>query len=85
MRRNFAGNHAGSGFTVPDHPDVLISMDNLAAYLGTSRRTIDRFAITGSGPKRCVLGHKLVRFRWGDVLAWIEHNGRNSTSDPGNR
>ena len=52
-------------------PDTFLSRSAVAAKIGTSVRTLDRWAVDGNGPPMIALGRRRV-YRWGDVLAWLE-------------
>jgi prophage regulatory protein len=52
-------------------PDELMDEEEVAALLGTSRRTLQRLRQRGEGPAYFKVGRK-VRFRYGAVLAWLQ-------------
>lgn len=68
------------------HPETTVSLPRLldqkrlAAYLGKSTAWCERARWAGEGPKFIKLGRH-VRYRAGDVEAWIEANARQSTND----
>ncbi|KQW45243.1 AlpA family transcriptional regulator [Nocardioides sp. Root1257] len=51
--------------------DPLLSMENLAEYLGVPIATIYDWRVDGKGPRGIRVGRH-VKFTTGDVLAWIE-------------
>jgi predicted DNA-binding transcriptional regulator AlpA len=51
--------------------DVLLSRKELAAALGVSSRTVDRWIADGTGPPATVLPSGRRRWRWGDVRQWL--------------
>ncbi len=48
------------------HYDRLFSRQELADYLGESRRTLER-----DGPPYVRLGQRRIAYRWSDVEAWL--------------
>ncbi len=59
---------------------ALMTQAELAQYLGKSTAWAERSRWDGSGPGFVKLG-KSVRYRAGDVLAWIDANARRNTSE----
>jgi predicted DNA-binding transcriptional regulator AlpA len=55
----------------------LLSPTGLGASFWRSRR------LKGDGPVYIKISSRAVRYRWGDVLDWIETLKRSSTSDQG--
>jgi excisionase family DNA binding protein len=49
----------------------LLSRKELAAALGVSTRTVDRWIRDGEGPPATLLPGGRRRWRWGDVQAWL--------------
>jgi predicted DNA-binding transcriptional regulator AlpA len=47
-----------------------LTTPELAAELGRSTRTLDRWALTGDGPPRTLIGRKTL-YRRDAVLAWL--------------
>jgi predicted DNA-binding transcriptional regulator AlpA len=60
--------------------DSLLNQKQAARILGLSVRTLERYRITGTGPRYVRLG-RLIRYRPNDLKEWIERNLRNSTSE----
>ncbi len=58
----------------------LMDQRELAAYVGKSTAWCERARWAGEGPRFIKLGRH-VRYRADDVLAWIEANAKQSTSD----
>ncbi len=52
----------------------LLDMVEVAALLGTSKRTVIRYRDSGVLPPAVRVGPRLVRWRRGDLEAWI-HGG----------
>lgn len=53
-----------------------------AKYLGLSRRTLEKFRCTGSGPAYLKLGRRAM-YTLADLDEWAMSRRRTSTSDPG--
>ncbi len=51
---------------------ILMSVDELAEYLGENKRTIYRYIQTGDCPKYIRLTAKNLKFDKADVDAWLE-------------
>jgi predicted DNA-binding transcriptional regulator AlpA len=54
------------------HPDDMLTKVQLGKALNVSTRTIDRWIAEGSGPPLIRLPRGRLRWRWGDVLRWVE-------------
>ncbi|WP_277983941.1 helix-turn-helix transcriptional regulator [Sphingomonas faeni] len=52
-----------------------------AKYLGTSRSTLERKRIDGSGPSFRKLGSRMVAYAVSDLDAWASQEVLNSTSE----
>lgn len=62
--------------------DLLLSRAEVQERFGLSRRFLEIAAVRGDGPPMFKLG-RAVRYRTGDLRAWIETRRRVSTSDEG--
>jgi predicted DNA-binding transcriptional regulator AlpA len=51
--------------------DSLLNQKQAARILGLSVRTLERYRITGTGPRYVRLG-RLIRYRPNDLKEWIE-------------
>jgi predicted DNA-binding transcriptional regulator AlpA len=51
--------------------DDMLSRAELAAALSVSTRTVDRWIAEGTGPPYVRLPRGMLRWRWGDVQAWL--------------
>jgi len=71
------------GRPIPEHPDALIRTAEAAFLLGLSSRTLETLRLRGGGPAFIAVTRKAVRYRRGDIDAWIADRRRVSTSDPG--
>lgn len=58
----------------------LMDQRDLAHYLGKSVAWCERARWAGEGPRYIKLGRH-VRYRADDVIAWIEENARESTTE----
>ncbi len=72
-----------AGRPIPEHPDALLHTAEAALLLGLSPRTLEAFRLRGGGPPYIAVTPKAVRYRRGDLEAWIAARRRVSTSDPG--
>jgi predicted DNA-binding transcriptional regulator AlpA len=53
-------------------PSDMLNKVQLAAALSVSTRTIDRWIATGEAPTYVVLPSNRLRWRWSDVMRWLE-------------
>lgn len=53
-------------------PDPLLDRRQLAEWFGVDVDTVKGWDERGRGPRRCVLGHRTIRYRRSDVEAWLE-------------
>lgn len=74
---------APAGRIIPSDDDALLFQSEAAYLLGNSERTLEAWRLHGGGPPFIALGRRTVRYRRGDLLAWIAARRRQSTSDPG--
>lgn len=66
----------------PDDLDRLLHEQAAADLLAISFRTLQAWRVRGGGPRFCKIG-RAVRYRRRDLIAWVEEQGRASTSDQG--
>ena len=64
--------------------DRYMTTREAAAFLGLSHRTLDRYRVSGEGPRFHKFGNR-VRYLRADVQAWAAERCRSSTSDQGER
>lgn len=63
----------------------LMSIEDLAEYLGDSKRTIYKYIKEGTGPPHIRINSKNIKFDRADVDEWLEskkvhpHNGPTKT------
>ena len=65
-----------------DDDAIYMGTRELAAFLGLSPRTLDRYRVTGAGPKFHKFGNR-VRYARADIEAWVAEHRYSSTSDEG--
>ena len=70
--------------TTDDEAETLLKTDQLAKRLGISLITIRKWRVVGggAGPDYIRCG-RAVRYRWSDVLDWMERRRTTSTSEVG--
>jgi hypothetical protein len=66
---------------LPTDPDALLTTAQAAELLGLSARTLEKWRVTGAGPRFVDMG--VIRYRRRDLLVWVEARLRRSTSDSG--
>ena len=54
-----------------------------ARLLGLSRKTLQKYRLTGEGPRYVLVSARCIRYRLCDIKTWQESRLRESTSDPG--
>lgn len=59
---------------------MTLTTEEAAEYTRLSVPTLNRFRVTGEGPKFLKLGGA-VRYRKSDIEAWLDANLQNSTSE----
>ena len=63
--------------------DILMTPPQTAQMTGLTERGLEGMRYKGGGPPFIRISARCVRYRRGDLLAWIESRRRNSTSDDG--
>ena len=58
----------------------VLNTREAAAFLRLGKPTLERFRLTGAGPRYCKLGGA-VRYRRADLEAWLESRLTQSTSE----
>jgi predicted DNA-binding transcriptional regulator AlpA len=59
---------------------TILDQKRVASLLGISTRTLERYRVSGTGPRYVKLG-KLVRYLKTDIDAWIEQNHSGSIAE----
>ncbi len=62
--------------------DRLVSAQELATYLGVPIGTVYSWRYRREGPPSMRIGRHL-RYRWGEVQAWLDNRTMNGASDGG--
>lgn len=63
--------------------DDYVSEATLEERTEISRRQWQRWRTKGNGPPCVILGRRLVRYRWGDVVDWLMQSGQASGGGSG--
>jgi predicted DNA-binding transcriptional regulator AlpA len=58
--------------------DQMLSTPQLAVLLGVSEVWLETLRQKKQGPKWIVLGPRCVRYRMGDILAWLKARARST-------
>jgi predicted DNA-binding transcriptional regulator AlpA len=61
--------------------EVFLSEKEVSIRTGTSPRTWQAYRVRGIGPKYIRLSSRCIRYKWSDVVEWLESNKRSSTSE----
>lgn len=57
--------------SVGSSPEALATTEEVAAFLGHPKHTLEQWRSQGKGPK-FIKFPRHVRYRWSDVNAWLE-------------
>lgn len=58
----------------------ILTTKEAASYVRLSTPTLERFRLTGAGPRYCKLGRS-VRYRRADLDSWLANRLLHSTSE----
>jgi predicted DNA-binding transcriptional regulator AlpA len=58
--------------------DTLLSTKQVAALFGVSTQCLELWRKQGSGPQWVKLGPRTTRYRYGNVVKWLNQRGRLS-------
>ena len=61
--------------------DDLLSTKEVASWLGCSPQWLEVGRFRGYGPKFCRLNPKRIRYRRGDIRAWLSERCHSSTAE----
>ena len=61
-------------------PEEHIPTKDVARRTGTSPRLWDSYRANGEGPTFVKLSSRCIRYRWGDVLAWLDSRKLKSSN-----
>jgi predicted DNA-binding transcriptional regulator AlpA len=67
------------------HPDQLVSTRQLFNYTELTVRFWERRRMSGDTPPYIYISKRAVRYRWGDVVEWLNKRMRNNTADIGGK
>jgi len=62
-------------------PDQLLTTAELGEYLGVSKQSLAQMRTNGTGPRFIRASAGNIRYRWAEVMAWIEANSHESTDE----
>jgi predicted DNA-binding transcriptional regulator AlpA len=67
----------------PSSPDLdALEMERqAAAFLGVTVRALQKWRVTGSGPRFVRISSRCIRYRRRDLIAWIEARLKSSTAE----
>lgn len=60
--------------------EQLLTTEQAAVYLGTTRRTLEAWRYVGAGPVFVKLRGRMVRYRPSDLEAFVAKGARTNTS-----
>lgn len=63
------------------HPEEMLATKEVAAWLGVSIQFLEIGRTRGYGPKFKRITDKMIRYRCGDVLDWLESRTHACTSE----
>lgn len=61
-------------------PHTKLVTEDAAAYVGSARKTLEKYRVVGGGPPFIKNGRKVV-YQVSDLDRWIDARRRNSTSE----
>lgn len=70
-----------SKLALASDPDALLSPAKAAALLGASIRTLEGWRVRGGGPPYIRISSRMLRYRRGDLIQFIESRRLKSTSE----
>ncbi|MFI5020865.1 MAG: helix-turn-helix transcriptional regulator [Alphaproteobacteria bacterium] len=65
----------------PEYRKLRLRTREAAEYLNLSKSTLEKYRLTGEGPRYAKLG-KVVTYTVEDLNAWADSRTRHSTSEP---
>ncbi len=65
------------------HPDQLVSTVDLQKLTDLSQRFWEARRISGDTPPYIRISGRAIRYRWKDVVEWLDNRKRLNTSDKG--
>ncbi len=67
--------------TTPSDPEALIKEKEAAEFIQVTRRALQNWRITGSGPRYIQISLRCIRYRRRDLIEWAQNKSRCSTSE----
>lgn len=64
-----------------DHPDDLLTSEEVAKWIGTSTQFVELGRMRDYGPRYIRLSARVIRYKRSDVLAWLEFRMHSQTSE----
>ena len=64
-----------------DHPDDLLTSEEVAKWIGTSTQFVELGRMRNYGPRYTRLSARIIRYKRSDVLAWLESRTHSQTSE----
>lgn len=61
--------------------DALLNEDRVAEFISINPRTLQQWRLKGIGPPFVRISSRCLRYRYRDLLAWVEQRIRTSTSE----
>ena len=61
--------------------DRLLTAEQVAELLGLTKRCLANWRYRGGGPKYLKIGHKTVRYRYSDLMRWLEDRKFSNSSE----
>lgn len=65
--------------TLADPRAPLADPKTVAEFLGVTQQALGQMRYLGRGPKYIKITGRAVRYRWSDVLEWVEAQARTHT------
>lgn len=65
---------------IPPHPDMYIRTEQLVELTGMTKRFWEARRISGDTPPYVCISKRAIRYRWGDVIEWLEKRKINNTA-----
>ena len=62
-------------------PHLLLNEVRAAEFLSVNPRTLQQWRLRGGGPQFVKISTRCVRYRYADLIGWMEARLRSSTSE----
>lgn len=67
------------------HAEQFVSTEDLEKHTHLTKRFWEARRISGDTPPYVCISKRAVRYRWGDVVDWLNKKMCNNTADAGGR